>query len=130
LRVVNAFKTCCWIRLLKIKWTYRITNYEVFQRKKEGRLFLKIKKNRSHSWIGNIIINTEFVVNILEGEISRKEAVGRPRIQYLNEIARNVGADSYTAIKIWLATVPDGNLPTKQILKDKKKKKKKYLAHI
>jgi hypothetical protein len=41
LRVVNAFETCCWRRMLKIKWTDRITNDEVFQRAKEERLFLK-----------------------------------------------------------------------------------------
>jgi hypothetical protein len=33
-RVVNAFETWCWRRMLKIKWTDRITNYEVFQRAK------------------------------------------------------------------------------------------------
>jgi hypothetical protein len=35
-RVVNAFETWC-RRMLKIKWTDRITNDEVFQRAKEER---------------------------------------------------------------------------------------------
>jgi len=43
-RVVNAFETWCWRRMLKIKWTDRIMNDEVFQREKEERLLLKIKK--------------------------------------------------------------------------------------
>jgi hypothetical protein len=43
-RVVNAFETWCWRRMLKIKWADRITNDEVFQRAKEERLLLKIKK--------------------------------------------------------------------------------------
>jgi len=34
-RVVNAFETWSWRRMLKIKWTDRITNVEVFQRAKE-----------------------------------------------------------------------------------------------
>jgi len=34
-RVINAFETWCWRRMLKIKWTDRITNDEVFQRAKE-----------------------------------------------------------------------------------------------
>jgi hypothetical protein len=38
------------------------------------------------------------VVNILEGEISGKKAVGKPRIQYLKQISRNTGADSYTVM--------------------------------
>ena len=54
---------------------------------------------RRHSWIGHTIRHNKFVVNILEGAISRKKAVGRPRLQYLKQFARNTGADSYTAMK-------------------------------
>ena len=46
-RVVNAFETGCWRRMLKIKWTDRITNDEVFQRAKEGTLRLEIKKKKT-----------------------------------------------------------------------------------
>jgi hypothetical protein len=38
-------------------------------------------------------------VNNLEGAISGKSAVGRPRLQYLKQVARNTEADSYTAMK-------------------------------
>jgi hypothetical protein len=31
---------------------------------------------------------------------NNKIAVGRPRLQYLRQVARNTGADSYTAMKI------------------------------
>jgi hypothetical protein len=41
-RFVNAFETRCGRRMLKIKWTDRITNYEVYQREKEERLLSKI----------------------------------------------------------------------------------------
>jgi hypothetical protein len=47
------------------------------------------KKNIDHN---------EFVVNILEGAISGKKAVGRPRQPYSKQVARNIGADSYTAM--------------------------------
>jgi len=47
-RVINAFETWCWRRMIKIKWTGRITNDEIFQRAKEGSLLLKILKNRCH----------------------------------------------------------------------------------
>jgi len=44
-RVVNVFPTWSWRRMLKIKWTDRITNGEVFQRAKEERIPLnKLKK--------------------------------------------------------------------------------------
>jgi hypothetical protein len=45
-RVVNDFETWCWRRMLKIKWTGRIMNVEVFQRAKEEKLTLKIKKKK------------------------------------------------------------------------------------
>jgi hypothetical protein len=44
-RVVNGFETWCWRRMLKIKWTDRIKNGEVFQRARKERIlliFLKI----------------------------------------------------------------------------------------
>ena len=43
-RNVSAFETWSWRRMLKIKWIYRITNDEVFQRAKEERLLLKSLK--------------------------------------------------------------------------------------
>jgi len=76
-RVVNAFETGCWRGMLKIKWTDRITNDEVFQRAKEEILLLKILKNRSHSWIGHTIRHNEFVVIIFEGAISGKKGRGK-----------------------------------------------------
>jgi hypothetical protein len=60
---------------------------------------LKILTNRRHSLIGHIIVYNEFAVNILEGTISGKKAVWRPRLQYLEQVSRNIAADSYTAMK-------------------------------
>ena len=80
--------------MLKIKWRDRITIDEGFQKVKKERLLLKVLKNRRHSWIGHTIRHSEFVVNILEGAISGKKAVGRPRLQYLKQVARNTGSDS------------------------------------
>jgi len=83
-KVLNAFETWCWRRMLKTKRTDRITKDEVYQRAKEERLLLKIKKKKNgNSWIGRTIGYNEFVVNILEGAISVEKAVGRPRLQYL-----------------------------------------------
>jgi hypothetical protein len=63
--------------MLKIKWTDRITNDEVFQRAKEERLLLRILKNRRHSWIGHTVRRNEFVVNILEGALFGKKCRGK-----------------------------------------------------
>ena len=65
----------------------------------EERLLLKILKNGRHLWVRPTIRHSEFVVNILEGAISGKQAVGRLRLPYLKQVARNTGVDSYTAMK-------------------------------
>ena len=49
--------------------------------------------------IGHKIRHNEFAVNILEGAIPGKKSVGRPRLRYSKQVARNAGADSYTAMK-------------------------------
>jgi hypothetical protein len=66
---------------------------------KEERLLLNILKNRHHSWIGNIIRRNEFVVNVLEGTVSAKKTLGRPRLHYLKQVARYRGAENYTAME-------------------------------
>ena len=47
-RVVNLFEIWRWRRMLKIKWTDRIKNDEVFQRAKEERLHSKNLQNKRH----------------------------------------------------------------------------------
>jgi hypothetical protein len=68
--------------MLKIKWTGRTMNDEVFQRRKQERILFKILKSRRHLWIGHIIRHNKYVVNILEGTISGKKGVGIPGLHY------------------------------------------------
>jgi len=72
-RVVNGFETWSWRGMLKMKWTGRITNGEVFGRKKEERLLVKMLISRRQSWIGHTVRHNEFAVNILEGAIFGKK---------------------------------------------------------
>jgi hypothetical protein len=71
-------------------------------------------KNSRHSWIGHTVRHNGFVVNILEGAVSGKKTIGRPRLQYLKQAARNTGADSCTAMERIAAMIPNGKLPTNQ----------------
>ena len=52
--------------MIKIKWTDRAANGEVFQREKEVRSLLKILQNRRHSWIGHTVGHNEFVAKSLK----------------------------------------------------------------
>jgi hypothetical protein len=73
--------------------------------------------------MGHIITHDEFVVNILEGAISGKRAVGRPRLRYLKQVASNRGADSYTAMRNGLQQFQMESCQAIKTLKDEKKKK-------
>jgi len=55
-----------------------------------------LQKFLEHNW--DIPPVAEYTVYILEGAISGKRAVGRPRPKYLKQVARNTAADSHTAI--------------------------------
>jgi hypothetical protein len=60
-----------------------------------------------------MIRHNEYVLNILEGAISGKGAVGRLRPQYLKKVPRNTGVDYYTAMKKdGLQQIQMENLPT------------------
>jgi hypothetical protein len=114
-RVINAFETWCWTRMLEVKWTGRIMSDEVYQRVKEGRLLLKIEKNRRHPWIGHTVRHNEFVVNNLVGAISVKK---RPweDLDY-NTWSKSPETQQLTVVQQWrerLATIPDGKLPAVQ----------------
>jgi len=71
-----------------------------FSKGERRKITFKIKNNRRHSWIRHRIRHNEFVVNIPEGAISGKNALGKPRLQYLKQVARNTGTDSYTGTAI------------------------------
>jgi hypothetical protein len=84
-----------------------------FKGRKKKDYLLKILKNGRHSWIGHTIRHNEFVINTLKGVISGIKAVGRPR-QYLKQVARDTGADSYTAMKRMACNNSRWKLPTNQ----------------
>jgi hypothetical protein len=90
---------------------------------KEERLLLKILKNRFRSWIGHIIRHNEFVVNILEGAISGKKAVGRPQLQYLKQVTRNRRRQLYTNENNGLQQIQMESCQPIKRLKDRKKRR-------
>ena len=73
-RVLNAPKTLSWRRILKIKWTDRITNDDFFSKGERREITFRNKKIY-HSLIGHIIGHNEFVVNILKKQYPEKGRV-------------------------------------------------------
>jgi len=127
-RVINAFETWCWRRMLKIKWTDRIMNEEVFRKVKEERLFLKMLNNRRHSWIGHIIRHSEFVVNILEGAILGKKGRGKTSTAILKASRQeHRSGQLYINEKNSLQQI---QMESCQPIKRLKKKKKKTVLYL
>jgi hypothetical protein len=51
-KYLESFEMCCWRRMEKISWTYRVRNEEVLHRVKEARNILNTIKRRKDNWIG------------------------------------------------------------------------------
>jgi hypothetical protein len=65
--------------LLKIKWTDKIRNEEVYRRIDEERtLWNNIEKSRTR-WIVHTLRHNGLVKNIIEGKLEGKVLRGRPR---------------------------------------------------
>lgn len=53
-RKIEAFKTWCWRKVLKISWTERVTNEGVYQRINKKRSIRMTIVERKKKWIGII----------------------------------------------------------------------------
>jgi hypothetical protein len=75
---LEAFETWCWRRMLKIKWTDKIRNEEVYRTIGEKRTLWNTIGKRRITWIGHTLRNNGFVKNIIQ-KIERKVSRARPR---------------------------------------------------
>jgi hypothetical protein len=98
-----CFRSLPWLPCWQCCHLYRNNNnnheWRSISKGERRTIIFKNLKNRRHSWIGHIIRYNAFVVNVLDGAISGKKAVGRPRLQNLKQVHRNTGAESYTTMK-------------------------------
>ena len=84
----RAFQILCYRRILKISWTSRATNKEVFDRIKEKSIQSKKIAKRKSSFFGHIVRSPSrnLFVNIMEGFIDAKNSKGRPRRMWIDDI--------------------------------------------
>jgi hypothetical protein len=95
---LEAFERWCWRRLLKIKWTDKIRNEEVYRRIEEERtLWNNIEKKRTR-WIGHTLRHNGLVKNIKEGKIEGKVIRGRPRDKYMGQIKKKLRCKKYQEV--------------------------------
>jgi len=101
-RRINAFEQWCYRRLLKIKWTDKISNEEVLRRMnvEDLSLYNNIKKQKL-SFAGHLLRGSagETALQILEGRMNSNIAQGRPRRMWIDDVKSWMNLDSYEEVK-------------------------------
>ena len=89
----------CYRRMLKIRWVDKITNEEVLRRVGEKISLWQHLTKRRDRLVGHILRHDGLVKLTLEGSVWGKNAVGRPRLGYSEQIWEDVGCVSYVEMK-------------------------------
>ena len=85
--------------MLKIKWTDRISNEEILNQIKERRSILQAVVNRRVQLIGHILRHGGILLTIIEGLVDGKRPGGRLRLQFMDQIMKDVGCKTYEEMK-------------------------------
>jgi len=72
--------------LLKISWTDKIKNDEVFRRMNTQKSIWNTLKLRRKAWIVYVIRNSPWITTIIEGKIEEKPGRGSPRTPFMKQL--------------------------------------------
>lgn len=81
--------------MLRISWTEHTTNEKVYLRVGESRSFLRTMKTIRDFLIGYILRHGSLLSIIIEKAIEGTNYMGRPLLDYINQIIRNMGYGSH-----------------------------------
>ena len=98
-RRLEAFEMWSFRRLLKIKWIDKITNEEVLRRMGGEREIWNCIKRRRVELVGHILRHDSIVRTVIEGYIEGKRNRGRPRLEYMEQIMKDTGCNTYQGLK-------------------------------
>jgi hypothetical protein len=95
---LEAFEMWLYRRMLKIKWTDKVTNREVLNRVGEQRGMLSSIDSRKKNWLGHALRRNCLLGDVLEGSVEGKNRRGRRRIKMIDTLKQKVGK-TYVALK-------------------------------
>jgi len=64
--MIETFETWCWKKTLKIPWTEKVNNGEVYLRTNERKTIWRTIKESGKTWIGRIMRNNEWTTTVME----------------------------------------------------------------
>lgn len=102
IRRINSLEQWCYRRILKIKWTDKVSNEAVLKRMqvRKAILYNSIQKQKL-GFAGHILRGSsgDSILQILEGKLEAQLAQGRPRRMWLDDIKNWTNLETYEAIK-------------------------------
>jgi hypothetical protein len=108
----ETFETWCWRWMLKIKWTEKVRNEEVYRRIREERPLWSTIRQRRARWFGHVVRHSHYVGSIMVRRIEGKVPQGRPRDKCMGQIKKDTGKNSHREVvelawdrKEWRAAV-------------------------
>jgi len=101
IRHINTFEKWCYRRLLKIKWTDKISNEVLLRIQETDMIFYNNIKEQKLAFVGHVLRGSsgERAVQILEGKLDSKIAQGRPQRMWIDDIKCWMNLDAYERIK-------------------------------
>ena len=98
---IRAFEMWCYRRLLKIRWTDRVSNEEVLRRMNVTPILITIIAKRKAAFIGHVARGSSGAVfcNIVEGYIEEERSSGRQRRTWMDDIKEWVYIQNYGILK-------------------------------
>ena len=85
-KYLESFDMWCWRRMEKIKWSEKVTNEQVLDRKGEKRTLLNNILRRKANWIGHILRRNCLLHDSIEGQMTEVKGIGKRRIQLLDDL--------------------------------------------
>ena len=83
---LKACEMWCWRRVMKVKWTDRVTNEVVLQNVKEERQLINSIYRRKRKWAAHNIRHSKIFRLMIEGRMKGKRSRGRKRVMLTDSI--------------------------------------------
>jgi hypothetical protein len=85
--------------VLKISWTEKKKNDEVFWRMNIQKSIWNTLRLRRKVWIGHVIRNSPWITIKIEGKIEKKPGRGRSKTPFLKQVMEDTGIGTYWVMK-------------------------------